>query len=135
MACNTISARRTILASLFAIGLAGGAAAQGIGNAGGGATLSGGGDDQQITYSPGGAGVPRGRLVTFGGSHGDGPHWNYGPSTDGNPGREAWMTGGGDNTQVVYVSPHQRPDASPRREMADGGNIARVAYLAPRQRR
>jgi hypothetical protein len=73
---------------------------------------AGGGDDQQITYSLGGAGggasfVQSGRLVTFAGSDGDGPQWNYGAAQDSNPGREAWMIGGGDNTTVVYVSPHQ----------------------------
>jgi hypothetical protein len=134
MACNTISARRTILASLFAIGFVGGATAQGIGN-GGSATLTGGGDDQQITYSPGGADGVLGRLVTFRGSDGDGPNWNYGPPAAGNPGREVWMTGGGEDTQLAYVSPQQRPDAALRRAMASGGDTVLVMYVAPRQRR
>ena len=76
------------------------------------ATITGGGDNTQIiTYSMGGAGgggspVQSGRLVTFAGSDGDGgSRWNYGAPPNGNPGREAWMTGGGDDTQVVYVSP------------------------------
>jgi len=115
MACNTLFSRKTIFAALFAIGVAGSAQAQGIGNVvgGGGATIEGGGDNTQITYSMGGAGggsalvVQPGRLATFAGGDGDGgPRWNYGAPPDGNPGREAWMIGGGDDTQVVYVSPY-----------------------------
>ena len=111
MACNTIFTRKTIFAALFAIGVAGSAQADGNIVGGGGATITGGGDNTQITYSLGGAGgggpvVQSGRSVTFAGSDGDGgSRWNYGTSPDGNPGREAWMTGGGDDTQVVYVSP------------------------------
>ena len=113
MACNTIFTRKTIFAALFAIGAAGSAQAQSVGNivGGGSATITGGGDNTQITYSLGGAGgggsvFQSGRLVTFAGSDGDGgSRWNYGAPPDGNPGREAWMIGGGDNTQVVYVSP------------------------------
>jgi hypothetical protein len=115
MARNTILTRKIILASLLAIGVAGGAQAQGIGNVvgGGGATLAGGSDDQLITYSLGGAGgggtfVQSGRLVTFAGSDGDGPHWHRAPQSDGNPGSEAWMIGGGDDRRVVYVSPPKR---------------------------
>ena len=113
MACNTIFTRKIIFATLFAIGVAGSAKADGNIVGGGSATITGGGDNTQITYSTGGAGgggsspVQSGRLVTFAGSDGDGgPRWNYGASPDGNPGREAWMIGGGDNTQVSYVSPH-----------------------------
>ena len=112
MACNNIFTRKTIFAALFAIGAAGSAQADGNIVGGGSATITGGGDNTQITYSMGGAGggggspVQSGRLVTFAGSDGDGgSRWNYGASPDGNPGREAWMTGGGDDTQVVYVSP------------------------------
>ena len=114
MACNTIFTRKTFLAALFAIGAAGAAQAQVAGNVvgGGGATITGGGDNTQITYSMGGAGggsalvVQPGRLATFAGGDGDGgARWNYGAPPDGNPGREAWMIGGGDDTQVVYVSP------------------------------
>lgn len=117
MARNSIFARKTIFAALFAIGVAGSGQAQAVGNVvgGGSATITGGGDNTQITYSPGGAGagagaggggavVQSGRLATFAGSDGDGPRWNYGASPDGNPGREAWMIGGGENTQVVYGS-------------------------------
>ena len=81
---------------------------------GGSATITGGGDDMQVTYSVGGAGgggpaVQSGRLVTFAGGDGDGgARWTYGAPPDGNPGREAWMVGGGEDTQVVYASPRQR---------------------------
>jgi len=117
MARSTSFTTRTLFASLLAIGVAGGARAEGGGNVvgGGSATLTGGGDNAQITYSLGGAGggggspVQAGRLVAFAGSGGDGgSRWSYGAPPDGNPGREAWMTGGGDDTQVVYLSPHQR---------------------------
>jgi hypothetical protein len=113
MACNTILTRKTIFAALFAIGAAGSAQAQGIGNVvgGGSATITGGGDNAQITYSMGGAGggggsvVQSGRLAAFAGTDGDSPRFNYGAPPDGNPGREAWMIGGGDDTQVLYLSP------------------------------
>ena len=117
MACDTIFLRRTIFASLLAIGAAGSVQAQVVGNVvgGGSATITGGGDNTRITYSAGGAGggggpvVQSGRLVTFAGSDGDGgARWNYGAPPDGNPGREAWMVGGGEDTQVVYVAPRQR---------------------------
>ncbi len=116
MACNTSFPTRTIFASLLAIGVAGGAQAQGVGNivGGGSATLTGGGDDTQITYSLGGAGggggsvVQSGRLATFAGSDGDSSLWTYRAPPDGNPGREAWMIGGGDNTEVVYAPPYPR---------------------------
>ena len=49
----------------------------------------------------------RGRQVAGGDGDG-GARWNYGAPPDGNPGREAWMVGGGEDTQVVYVSPRQR---------------------------
>ena len=113
MACDTIFIRRTIFASLLAIGAAGSVQAEIVGNVvgGGSATITGGGDDTQITYSMVGAGgggglmVQLGRLAAFAGSDGDGPRLNYGAPPDGNPGREAWMIGGGDDTQVVYVLP------------------------------
>jgi hypothetical protein len=114
MAYNTILTRRTIFASLLAIGVAGGAQAGGVGDVvgGGGATLTGGGDDQQITHTLGGAGggggavVQSGRLATFSGSDGDGPRWNCGaPTADGGGDREAWLTDGGDNAQVMYSGP------------------------------
>jgi len=114
MACNTIFTRKTIFAALFAIGAAGSAQAQGNIVGGGSATITGGGDNTQITYSMVGAGggggliVQLGRLAAFAGSDGDGPRLNYGAPPDGNPGREAWMVGGGEDTQVVYASPRQR---------------------------
>jgi hypothetical protein len=111
MACNTIFTRKIIFATLFAIGVAGSAQADGNIVGGGSATITGGGDNTQITYSMGGAGggsafaVQPGRLAAFAGTDGDSPRFNYGAPPDGNPGREAWMIGGGDDTQVVYVSP------------------------------
>ncbi len=75
---------------------------------GGIATLSGGGDDATVTYSAGGAGggmtfhAQPGRAARFAGTQGDGPQVEYGPPADTNPGREAWLLGGGDNAEVVY---------------------------------
>jgi len=114
MACNTILSRKIIFASLFAIGIADSAQAQGVGNVvgGGGASVSGGGEDITLTYSRGGAGAggryeQLGRIVTFGNSDGK-PSWTYGAPAASAPGSEAWMIGGGDDRQVVYVSPYQR---------------------------
>ena len=107
-------------ASLFAFALAAGAAqaqaprdgsaAALDGNVVGGgiATLSGGGDDATVTYSAGGAGggmafhAQPGRAARFAGTQRDGPQVEYGPPADANPGREAWLLGGGDNAEVVY---------------------------------
>ena len=131
MAANTIFATKTILASLLAIGIAGAAQAQApstfnitghvpgqqVGNIAGGvsATLSGGGDDLSITYSAGGAGggggvlSQSGRFARFASTHGDGLLVEYGASAaSADPGRVAWLTGGGDNAEVVYTSPYQR---------------------------
>ena len=110
--------KRTALASLFALALAGIAQAQAPrdgssvvdGNivGGGVATLSGGGDNATVTYSTGGAGggmtfhAQAGRAARFAGSHGDGPIVQYSAPADTNPGREAWLLGGGDNAEVVY---------------------------------
>ncbi len=76
---------------------------------GGGATMSGGGDNMTITYSTGGAGAgsallsQAGRLAGFAGSHGDGALVEYlTPAVPADPGREAWLLGGGDNAEVVY---------------------------------
>ena len=38
----------------------------------------------------------------FAGSDGDGPVVRYSAPADTNPGREAWLVGGGDNAEVVY---------------------------------
>ena len=98
--------KRTALASLFALALAG--AAQAYEPVGGGsATLSGGGDDMTITYSTGGAGAgstfhfQSGRPAGFAGSHGDGQLVEYLAPAPSNPGRVVWMVGGGDNAEVV----------------------------------
>jgi hypothetical protein len=113
----------TAFASLFALALAAGAAqaqaprdgsaAALDGNVVGGgiATLSGGGDDATVTYSAGGAGggmtfhAQSGRAARFAGSDGDGPMVQYSAPADTNPGREAWLIGGGDNAEVVYIRP------------------------------
>jgi len=117
--------KRTAFASLFALALAlaaGAAQAQAPrdgtavaldGNVVGGgvATLSGGGDDATITYSAGGAGggmtfhTQAGRTARFAGTDGDGPVVRYSAPADTNPGREAWLVGGGDDAQVVYIRP------------------------------
>lgn len=115
--------KRTALASLFALALAAGAAhaqapldgsaAALAGNVVGGgvATITGGGEDRTITYSTGGAGggmtfhSQTGRAARFAGTQGDGPQVEYGPPADTNPGREAWIVGGGDNAEVVYTRP------------------------------
>jgi hypothetical protein len=80
---------------------------------GGVATLSGGADDRLITYSRGGAGGGAsfdrpGRVATFAGNDGDKPRWTYAAPTDSNPGREAWLLGGGDDSRVVYADPAGR---------------------------
>ena len=131
MATSILITRNTILASqlMFGIGsvaqaqapstldLAGHAALRAVGNAigGGGATVTGGGDDMLITYSARGAGggasfEQAGRTATFAGSDGGKPFftYTYDAPVDTNPGREAWMSGGGDNTEVVYASPYPR---------------------------
>jgi hypothetical protein len=113
----------TALAALFALALAtgaahaqaprdGGAAALDGNVVGGGiATLSGGGDDATVTYSAGGAGggmtfhSQSGRAARFTGTDGDGPVVRYSAPADANPGRQAWLLGGGDNAEVVYVRP------------------------------
>ena len=108
----------TAFASVFALAAAAaqaqaprdGSAAALDGNVVGGgiATLSGGGDDATITYSAGGAGggmtfhAQPGRAAGFAGTHGDGPVVQYSAPADTNPGREAWLLGGGDNAEVVY---------------------------------
>jgi hypothetical protein len=114
--------RNALFATLIALGAAGAAQAQAPrdgsaaaldGNVVGGgvATLSGGGDDATITYSAGGAGggmtfhSQSGRAARFAGSDGDGPVVQYSAPANTNPGREAWLLGGGDNAEVVYIRP------------------------------
>ena len=101
--------KRTAFASLFALALAAGAAHAETGNVvgGGGATLSGGGGDMAIIYGAGGgSGVltQSGRLAGFAGGHGEGGlQVEYlTPAVSADPGREAWLLGGGDNAEVVY---------------------------------
>ncbi len=111
----------TAFASLFALALAAGAAqaqAPRDGSAaaldgnvvgGGSASISGGGDDMALTARPGGAGAAggvlsqSGRPARFAGTHGDGSLVEYlTPAVPADPGREAWLLGGGDNAEVVY---------------------------------
>jgi hypothetical protein len=42
------------------------------------------------------------RSARFAGSAGDGPRFEYGPPAAADAGREAWVTGGGDDAQVTY---------------------------------
>jgi hypothetical protein len=114
--------RNALFATLIALGAAGAAQAQAprdgsaaalAGNVVGGgvATLSGGGDNATVTYSTGGAGggmtfhSQAGRAARFAGTQGDGPVVEYTAPADTNPGREAWLLGGGDNAEVVYSRP------------------------------
>ena len=102
--------KRTALASLFALALAlaAGAAQADSVVGGGSATITGGGDDRTITYGAGGAGggmafhSQSGRPARFAGGHGDGQLVEYLAPAPSNPGRVAWMVGGGDNAEVVY---------------------------------
>ena len=98
--------RTATFASLFALALSGAAQAyQPVG--GGSATISGGGDDMQITYSAGGAGggmathSQSGRVARFAGSN-DGLQVEYLTPVPANPGPAARLVGGGDNAEVVY---------------------------------
>ncbi|MFC7478103.1 hypothetical protein ACFQS7_27405 [Dankookia sp. GCM10030260] len=80
---------------------------------GGGASFSGGGTDSTITYGSIGAGGgasygQRGRMTLFDIATGDDftASWMVpGPSS---PGREAWLSGGGDDAQVSYIDPSTR---------------------------
>ena len=111
--------KRIALAALLATGLAAGAAqAQAPLTSGGsivggglGAMLLGSGDDARVVYGQPGAGgggmhlTQTGRLGRFAGSHGDGPQVEYGPPAAAETGREAWVSGGGDDAQVTYGRP------------------------------
>ena len=98
--------KRTVLASLFALALAGAAHADSV-VGGGSAIITGGGDNMTITYSTGGSGgggVLRsqpGRLARPTGTP-TGTGVEYLEPAPSDPGREAWMVGGGDNAEVVY---------------------------------
>jgi hypothetical protein len=79
---------------------------------GGGASMMGGGDDRSIAYSDRGAGggatyEQAGRIATFAGNSGGNPAWTFTAHAPGG-GREAWLTGGGDDTRVVYGAPARR---------------------------
>ena len=79
-----------------------------------GAELQGGGDDLVIRYNQPGAGgggvgwEQPGRFARFASAHGDGLQVEYSTPGPAGMGREAWLTGGGDNAEVAYASPHQR---------------------------
>lgn len=132
MAAHTIFSSKTVFASLVAIGIAGTAQAQApsslniaghaptqaIGNivgGGNGAAIFGGGDDRTIQYAQPGAGAggsawgTAGLVGRFANTQGDGLQVEYGaPTAPARAGREAWLTGGGDDAQVVYATPYQR---------------------------
>jgi hypothetical protein len=116
--------RNALFASLIALGTAGAAQAQApdttglVPPAAGGvvggnaATIVGGGDNLTILYSGTGAG-PGGalqaqapRLARARNGYGGVAVDYLEPETQ-PAGREAWMVGGGDNAQVVYVDPHR----------------------------
>ena len=111
--------RIALAAALLASGLAAGAAhAQAPstwgGNVVGGglaATLHGGGDNAQVTYAQPGAGgggmhlFQAGRTARFAGGDGSSPKFEYGPPAATDAGREAWVSGGGDDAQVTYGRP------------------------------
>jgi uncharacterized membrane protein len=104
---STAFASLAVVAALAAAPLAARAEAGGV-VGGGGATLSGGGDNMTITYSTGGAGgggvlTQSGRLARFAGGQGDGGlQVEYLTPAPADPGREAWLVGGGDNAEVVF---------------------------------
>ena len=111
--------RDALFASVIVLGAAGAAQAQAPstwgGNVVGGGlagTLLGGGDNAQVTYAQPGAGgsggthlTQAGRLGRFVGSDGGGPKFEYAAAGAAEPGREAWVSGGGDDAQVTYGRP------------------------------
>lgn len=100
------------------LNIAGRAPAQAVGNivgGGNGAAIFGGGDDMTIQYSLPGAGGggagwgTAGLIGRFANTQGDGLQVEYGaPTEPTRAGREAWLTCGGDDAQVVYANPYQR---------------------------
>jgi hypothetical protein len=115
--------RNALFASLIALGAAGAAQAQAPdpggrwpagGNIVGGAdaTISGGGDNLTITYNTGGAGgggsalmTQPGQVARVTGNSGGKMQIEYLTTAPAGPGREAWLVGGSDNAEVVYVRP------------------------------
>ena len=93
----------TAFASLFALALAAGAARAQAPRDGTAAALDGNvvGGGMAFHAQPG-------RAASFAGTDGDGPVVRYSAPADANPGREAWLLGGGDNAEVTYSSPYQR---------------------------
>lgn len=89
------------------------AMAAGGGIVGGGrfATIEGSGDDLVIRYSQPGAGLGGpdlsrvGRSTRFAGSDGDGPTFEATTPAPAGVGREAWLSGSGDEARVTYVRP------------------------------
>ena len=80
---------------------------------GGGATLNGGADDMTITYSQRGAGGGASyeqpvRIGIFAGNSGGNPSFTHTAPTPVDAGREAWLQGGGNDSQVVYIAPRRR---------------------------
>ena len=88
--------RTTFTAALFALALAGAAQAQAPRD-GTAAALDGNIAGGGMTFHS-----QAGRAAGFAGTHGDGPIVQYAAPADTNPGREAWLLGGGDNAEVVY---------------------------------
>ncbi len=116
--------RNALFASVIVLGAAGAAQAQAPDAAGGvpgggsivGGGLSGmligGGDNARVVYAQPGAGegggmqqVQAGRTARFAGSDGSGPMFEYGAPAATDAGREAWVSGGGDDAQVTYGRP------------------------------
>ena len=101
--------RTTALASLLTLALAAGAAHADNIVGGGDATISGGGDNLTVTYNTGGAGgggsaliAQPGQVARVTGNSGGKMQIEYLTPAPAGPGREAWLVGGGDNTEVVY---------------------------------
>ena len=108
--------RDALFASVIVLGAAGAAQAQAPSTWGGnvvggglGAMLLGGGADARVVYARPGAGggggmhlAQPGRLGRFTGSDGSGPKFEYGAPAAIDAGREAWVSGGGDDAQVTY---------------------------------
>jgi hypothetical protein len=74
-------------------------------------TVIGSGDDLEVRYSRPGAGLaaggfaPNARRAKFAGTSGDGPEFDGDAPMAFDQGREAWMTGSGDEARITYVKP------------------------------